>query len=86
MMQNNERQTLRQFVIDNFLFGQAGNLSDRDSLLDKGIIDSIGIFDLIAFIEKQFQIKVADEDLIEQNFDSIDNLVGFLTRRTAAAA
>jgi acyl carrier protein len=81
MMQNTQRETLRQFVVENFLFGQVGNLSDQDSFLEKGIIDSTGILELIGFLERKYGIKIADEDLIEQNFDSIDKLMMFLTRK-----
>ncbi|MGE5567671.1 MAG: acyl carrier protein [Rhodospirillales bacterium] len=81
MMQNAQRDTLRQFVVENFLFGQVDNLSDQDSFLEKGIIDSTGILELISFLERHYRIKIADEDLIEQNFDSIDKLMAFLSRK-----
>jgi acyl carrier protein len=81
MVQDAQRDTLRQFVIENFLFGEAGGLSDHDSFLEKGIIDSTGILELITFVERQYGIKVADNELVEQNFDSIDKLVKFLSRK-----
>ena len=49
----NIEQELRQFVIDNFLFGQGnGNLRNDDSFLDKGIIDSTGVLELVVFLEE----------------------------------
>lgn len=81
MVQDAQRDTLRQFVIENFLFGEPGSLSDHDSFLEKGIIDSTGIMQLISFVERHYGIKVADSELVEQNFDSINKLVEFLSRK-----
>ncbi len=80
------RQELRQFVIDNFLFGQNNiSFSDQDSFLEKGIIDSTGVLELIEFLQTRFGIYVRDQDLIPENLDSIDNLVAFIERQTKAA-
>ncbi len=84
-MQAFDRKTLRHFVIENFLFGRADGLSDDDSFLEKGIIDSTGILELIAFIEQQYRIKVQDEELVPQNLDSITNIAGFIERKTGQA-
>ena len=75
----NIQQELRQFVIDNFLFGQGnGNLRNDDSFLDKGIIDSTGVLELVVFLEEKFNIKIQDRELIPDNLDSINNLVRFV--------
>jgi acyl carrier protein len=75
-------QQLRQFVINNFLFGQGGDqLSNHDSFLEKGIVDSTGVLELVAFLEDQYQIKIEDEELIPANLDSIDNLVRFIEKK-----
>ncbi len=77
-MQNIE-QELRQFIIDNFLFGQGnGNLKNDDSFLDKGIIDSTGVLELVVFLEEKYHIKIADRELIPDNLDSINNLIRFV--------
>lgn len=75
--------TLRAFVRENFLFGQDTPFSDDDSFLGLGIIDSTGVLELVAFLEKQFEIHVDDEELVPENLDSIRNLVHFIeTKRT----
>jgi len=75
-------QQLRQFIIDNFLFGQDGDgLSDGDSLLDQGIVDSMGVMELVGFLEATYGITIEDQELIPDNLDSIDKLVKFLTRK-----
>ncbi len=80
-MQNIEQQ-LRQFVVDNFLFGQPnGHLSSGDSFLDKGIIDSTGVLELVVFLEETYRIKIQDRELVPDNLDSINNLVRFLERK-----
>ena len=74
-----------QFILENFLFGDADPLADDGmSLLDGGIIDSVGVMELVAFLEQDFGIKVADEDLIPENLDSVDNLVNYVTARASA--
>ncbi len=75
-------QQVRQFVINNFLFGQGGDqLSNHDSFLEKGIVDSTGVLELVAFLEERFQVKIEDEELIPANLDSIDNLVRFIEKK-----
>ncbi len=80
-----QRDQLRQFIVDKFLFGQANGFTDQDSFLERGIIDSSGILELIRFLEQQFRVRIADEELIEENLDSIDNLDEFVGRKLAAA-
>lgn len=76
---NGIAQQIRQFVSDNFLFGQgADQLKDGDSFLDNGIIDSTGVLELVTFIEQKFPVTIADEELVPDNLDSIDNLVRFI--------
>jgi acyl carrier protein len=76
---------LRQFVEENFLFGQKATFSDDDSFLEQGIIDSTGVLELVAFLEEKYHVHVADDELLPENLDSIDNLVRFLQRKEAAA-
>ena len=72
---------IREFIVENFLFGSANGLNDDTSFLDDGIIDSTGVLELVAFIESEFSIQVEDEELIPENLDSIDNIVGYLERK-----
>jgi acyl carrier protein len=77
--------TLRQFIQENFLFGQEGVFNDDDSFLELGIIDSTGVLELVAFLENQYPIKIADEELVPENLDSISNLLRFLDSKQAPA-
>jgi acyl carrier protein len=75
---NDIASALREFIRENFLFGQDTALSDDDSFLGLGIIDSTGVLELVAFLEKRLDIRVADDDLVPENLDSINNLVRFI--------
>lgn len=75
------KSKIREFIIENFLFGNADGLEDTTSFLEEGIIDSTGVLELITFLEEEFQIQVNDEELIPENLDSIDNVTAFLERK-----
>jgi acyl carrier protein len=72
------RNEVKSFIITNFLFGDGGNLADTDSFLNKGIVDSTGILEVISFLEEKYGITVKDDELLPANLDSIDNIVNFL--------
>lgn len=73
---------LRDFIIQNFLYGQEDNgFTDNDSFLEKGIIDSTGVLELVSFIEGKYEISVADEELIPDNFDSLNKLSTFISNK-----
>lgn len=77
---------LRKFVVENFLFGRELDFSDDDSFLQKGIIDSTGVLELVSFLESNYGIEVKDEELLPENLDSINNLVRFLNGKMDGAA
>jgi acyl carrier protein len=73
---------IRQFIVESFLFGEDDpGLDNDDSLLDNGVIDSTGVLELVAFLEKQFQIQVADMELIPENLDSVQRIAQFVQRK-----
>ena len=76
------KEKIKQFVINNFLLGASSAvLNDDDSFLEKGIVDSTGILELVSFVEETFNIKVEDEELIPDNLDSINHLVNFVQKK-----
>ena len=77
------REQIRNFIVDNFLFGDDSGLDDSVSFLESGMIDSTGILEVIGFLEESFSIKVNDDELIPENLDSINNLLGYLERKLA---
>ena len=75
------REQVREFIVENFLFGSDEGLTDEVSFLDEGIIDSTGILELVSFLEEAFDIAVEDEELIPENLDSIKNVVAYLEKK-----
>jgi acyl carrier protein len=78
------RTEIREFVVENFLFGEDGELEDDASLIAKGIVDSTGMLELISYLETHFGIEIRDEDLLPDNMDSIDRLSNFVLRKTGS--
>jgi acyl carrier protein len=79
MEQNmSEKTIVRQFIIDNFLFGNDDGLQDSDQLRQKGIIDSTGVLELIAFVEKTFELTIDDREIIPENLDTIERIADFV--------
>jgi acyl carrier protein len=81
------KEQIRQYIAENILFSDNGiGLSDEESFLDAGIVDSVGVLELVAFVEDTFAIEVPDEEIVPDNFDSISRLATFIERRTPANA
>lgn len=72
---------VHSFVISNFLFDQAVELDPDDSLLDKGLIDSTGVIELVDFLEERYAIKVEDDEVIPANLDSVRNVAKYVVRK-----
>ena len=77
---------IREFIGENFLFGEDPNrLAGDDSLVENGVIDSTGVMELVTFLESSFEVKVKDEELVPRNLDSINNLVRFIEGKVEEA-
>lgn len=79
-------EDIRTFVVDNFLFGDDVGLTDDSSFVKEGIVDSTGILQLVAFIQEQYQIAVADEDLTPENLDSVRRVTAFIEGKRGGGA
>jgi acyl carrier protein len=81
------KSVLREFVAGNFMLGKdSRGLGDRDSFLDSGLVDSTGILEFVAFLEEKWGVAVADEELLPENFDSLENLSAFVVRKAHGAS
>lgn len=66
-------QKIRNFMFENFMYGYDENeFSDESSFLEFGILDSTGIMELVVFIESEFDMEVADTEIIPENLDSVN--------------
>lgn len=70
------QEQIRAFVVDRF--PGAYNIGNGDSLLDSGVVDSIGVLELVTFIEDQFAVSVTDDDLLADHFESIASLTALV--------
>jgi len=77
---------VRNYILENFLFTTDSDTFLNDaSLLDQGLIDSTGILELVYFVEETFGIKIADKEMVPENFDSVDNIARFVQQKQQAA-
>ena len=72
---------IRDFIQQRFPLAGSVELTSELSLLESGIIDSLGVLDIVGFIEEQFGIEVQDDEMVAENFDSIGALTLFVNRR-----
>jgi len=74
-------QKVREFISGEFLAGGSTDF-DRDSyLLETGVIDSIGLFRLITFLEETFHVRIPDQDLLAENFQSLNHIMKYINTR-----
>jgi len=71
---------IRSFLVDTFFQGRADKLQNDGSLLGT-VIDSTGALELVNFLQERFGITVEDEDVIPENFDSVKNVVAYVSKR-----
>lgn len=79
-------ETVRDFVVENFLYGEDSMLKEDTSFLEEGIIDSTGILELIAFLEETYGLTIRDEEYVPENFDTLGNVARFLERKLSPVA
>ncbi len=74
---------IRQFVLNDYLFtDDQAALDNNDSFLEKGIVDSTGILEIIYFIEDEYGFTVKDDEMIPENLDSVSNIVAFVNKKS----
>lgn len=71
------------FVLERFPFARQRRVAREDSLLESGIVDSLGVVELVEFLERTFGISVSEEDLLPENFDSIRRMADLVDRKVA---
>jgi acyl carrier protein len=75
--------SIRNFILENYLFTDDQTaLNSEESFLEKGILDSTGILEVINFLEETYGIKIQDSDMTPENLDSVNNIVAFIERKS----
>lgn len=77
----NTAERVRQFIETNFYIANKSLLLDETSLLEKGMVDSTGIMEVVAFLESEFGVQVDDTEILPENLDSIGRIAAFVTRK-----
>ncbi len=74
---------IRSYILENFLYtSDEGKLKNTASFLEDGIVDSTGILELLMFVEETFGVQVEDEEVIPDNFDSVERLKCYIQMKT----
>ena len=77
---------IRSYILENFLYtNDEGKLNNAASFLEEGIVDSTGILELLMFVEETFGVKVEDEEVLPENFDSVVQLAHYVRQKTGVA-
>ena len=71
---------IRRFIAWTFRDGSVAGLADDVPLVTSGLVDSAGVVEVVAFLEQQFGIRVLDEDVTVENFDTIGRLADYVDR------
>jgi acyl carrier protein len=75
---------IRDFVLAKFPLAKSRKIGDSDDLLDSGIVDSLGILDVVAMLESDLHVTIHDDDLVPENFRSIQHIAEFAAKRKSA--
>jgi acyl carrier protein len=73
---------IRSHILDSFLFtSDPARLKNDASFLEEGIVDSTGVLELVMFVEETFGFTVEDEEILPDNFDSVNSLVDYVKHK-----
>lgn len=78
-------ERIKQFIVENFYVSDSAALTSDSSLITGGYVDSTGMLEVIGFLEEQFSIRVAEEELVPDNFETIGRIVAYLDRKRRSA-
>jgi acyl carrier protein len=76
--------SVREFILKQFPLARKHRVNNSDPLLGSGILDSLGVLEIVTFIEQEYGIAVSDEDLIPENFETIDYIAAFIQSKLKA--
>ena len=69
---------IREFIIKNLYYAEDSPITDEASFLETGVVDSMGVMELVAYIQSEFGVEVAQQEIVVENFDSISKLADFV--------
>jgi acyl carrier protein len=79
------RAELEAFIVDEIALGRGiGSIAPEEDLLARGVIDSLAVTQLVAFLEERFSIRIGDEELIPENLKSLARMEQFVVRKRSS--
>ena len=86
----NEQDVLekaRAFVVENFMYMRKNkDIGDDESLLRTGVISSLGMMEVVGWVEESFGVTVEPEEITEQNFDTLRGIARFVLSKSGVPA
>ena len=79
-------EQVKKFIVSNFYVSDPAAIADDTSLITEGYVDSTGMLEIIAFLEKEFRIRVVDQETIPDNLETIGRIAAFVCRKQASGA
>lgn len=80
---SNVEQEITDYIVQEFLHDRPRDLA-AGNLVEEGVVDSLGIMTLIAFVEKQFGARIRPEDVVVENFSTVAAIAQLVRQRSAA--
>ena len=77
------KDQIREFVLENARSKGINEVNDDQSLMVSGIIDSLAIFRLVAFLEDSFRVRIGDDEIVPENFQSVNDIESFVSGKLA---
>ena len=80
-----DNRQIKSCLVDIGLIGEDDSIFPDESLFDRGSMDSLGLVSLVSELTSRFKIKVPDEDLLPDNFDSIESIARYVNAKLSTA-
>lgn len=77
---------IRTFLAEHFPSARHHALGEDEHLLANGILDSLGVLDLVGYLEREFGISISDEDLVPEHFETLRRLTGFVEEKQSVGS
>ena len=84
--QDEIRSTIRQFVLNEFPAARKRGIADGDSLLEQGIVDSMGVLEIVTFLESAFDVTLSDDELMSDHFETVASISELIHRKIMEGA
>ena len=85
MAGNHVNLQIRKFILNKFPLARKQQIKDSNNLLESGVLDSLGVLDLVSFVEQEFFVHVTDDELVPENFESIDRIAAFIETKSSTS-